>query len=142
MDYCFYCADDEKRKSLMIEIIKLDFSTIYLNKDQSHLGRVVVKYNDHKTEYFQLTEEERNGFFKELAIASQAIYNLYKPNKLNYATFGDLVPHIHVHLVPKYKDKLNWGSAFDDSLEKQFLLEADYNKMIAEIKDEIEKLTK
>ncbi|MCY1151509.1 MAG: HIT family protein [Sphaerochaetaceae bacterium] len=142
MDYCFYCADDEKRKSLMIEIIKMDFSTIYLNKDQSHRGRIIVKLNEHKTEYFQLNEEERVGFFKELAIASEAVYNLYGPNKLNYATFGDLVPHLHVHIVPKYKDRLNWGAAFDDSLDKLYLSEAEYKEMVLEIKHEIKKLLK
>jgi len=53
MSECFYCEDGEKRKSLMIEICKLNYSTIYLNRNQKYPGRCVVKLNEHKTEYFQ-----------------------------------------------------------------------------------------
>ena len=140
MEYCFYCSDDSKRKSLMIEIIKTQCSTIYLNKDQKHLGRIVVKLNNHKTEYFQLSEQEQSCFFSDLSIASKAIFNLYKPNKLNYATYGDKAPHLHVHVVPKYKDKLNWGAPFDDSLEAKKLTDSKYDQMVCEIRKEIERL--
>ncbi|MGD1823595.1 MAG: HIT family protein [Pleomorphochaeta sp.] len=140
MENCFYCIDGDKRKSLMIEIIKLDYATIYLNKDQSHLGRLVVKFNNHITEYFYMTEEERNGYFKELSIAAKAIFNLYEPDKLNYATFGDNAPHVHIHIVPKYRDKLNWGAPFDDTLDKKYLKKSEYEKMVCEIRQEIVKL--
>ena len=58
MSECFYCEDGEKRKSLMIEICKLNYSTIYLNRNQKYPGRCVVKLNEHKTEYFQMTKEQ------------------------------------------------------------------------------------
>lgn len=66
MSECFYCEDGEKRKSLMIEICKLNYSTIYLNRNQKYPGRCVVKLNEHKTEYFQMTKEQRDGYFEEL----------------------------------------------------------------------------
>ena len=58
MSECFYCEDGEKRKSLMIEICKLNYSTIYLNRNQKYPGRCVVKLNEHKTEYFQMTKSK------------------------------------------------------------------------------------
>ena len=67
MSECFYCEDGEKRKSLMIEICRLKYSTVYLNRNQKYRGRCVVKLNDHKTEYFQMDTEERNGYFAETA---------------------------------------------------------------------------
>ena len=36
MSECFYCEDGEKRKSLMIEICKLDYATVYLNRNQKY----------------------------------------------------------------------------------------------------------
>ena len=74
MSECFYCEDGEKRKSLMIEICKLNYSTIYLNRNQKYLGRCVVKLNEHKTEYFQMTKEQRDGYFEELAATAKAIF--------------------------------------------------------------------
>ncbi len=137
MSDCFYCEDGEKRESLMLEICKLKYSTVYLNRDQKHLGRIVVKLNEHKTEYCELDRDENAGFFAEVSAAAKAVYELYSPNKINYATFGDLVPHVHVHIVPKYKDGLNWGAPFDDSLEKKLLSDNEYHRMITEIAEKI-----
>ena len=71
MNDCFYCENGEKLNSLMIEVCKLDYSTVYLNRDQKHKGRCIVMFKDHKTEYFQLTQEENRGYFAELAKTAQ-----------------------------------------------------------------------
>ena len=42
MNDCFYCENGEKLNSLMIEVCKLDYSTVYLNRDQKHKGRCIV----------------------------------------------------------------------------------------------------
>lgn len=135
MSTCFYCENGEKLRSLMIEIAKTPAATIYLNRDQKHLGRCVVALNTHKTEYFQLDEAERNAFFAAVAQTAKAIDAVFHPNKINYATFGDLVPHVHVHVVPKYEGGLQWGSAFDDSVEKKLLTEAEYAEIIAKLRE-------
>lgn len=75
MSECFYCEDGEKRKSLMIEICKLNYSTIYLNRNQKYPGRCVVKLNEHKTEYFQMTKEQRDGYFEELQLQQKQSLN-------------------------------------------------------------------
>lgn len=137
MGECFYCEDGEKRKSLMVEICRLNYSTVYLNRNQKFPGRCVVKFKDHKTEYFQLTKEERDGYFEEVAAVARAIFALYHPDKINYATFGDLVPHVHIHIVPKYKDGADWGSPFDDTQGGVRLEEQEYQQKAEELKHEI-----
>lgn len=137
---CFYCENGEKLNSLMIEICELEYSTIYLNRDQKHPGRVIVTLKGHKTEYHQLTAEENCGYFKELALAAKAIDELYHPDKINYATFGDGVPHVHVHVVPKHKGELQWGEPFQDNIEKVLLSEEEYAVVIKQFRDVIEKL--
>ena len=139
MSECFYCEDGEKRKSLMIEICKLDYATVYLNRNQKYPGRCVVKLNEHKTEYFQMTKDQRYGYFEELAATAKAIYDLYHPDKINYATFGDLVPHVHVHVVPKYQGGPDWGLPFDDTQGRVELSDAEYQKMVDELREAIEK---
>lgn len=141
MNECFYCENGEKLNSLMIPVCSLKFADVYLNRDQKHRGRVVVTFKQHKTEYFQLTGEENAGFFAELAWASEAVFNLYHPDKINYATFGDGVPHVHVHVVPKYKNGLNWGQPFDDTLPKVLLADSEYQQMVDDIKTEILRLS-
>ncbi len=136
---CFYCENGEKLNSLMLPICELAYSRVFLNRDQKHRGRCVVQFKEHKTEYFQLTPEENAGFFAELSKVAKAVWELYQPDKLNYATFGDGVPHVHVHLVPKYKDGLNWGEPFDDSLPKKLLSDGEYEEMIEQLRETIMK---
>ncbi len=139
MSTCFYCDNGEKLKSLMIEFLETKYTRVFLNRDQKHIGRCVVEFKEHKTEYFELTEEERVDFFDTVSRISKAIYNAFKADKINYATFGDLVPHVHMHIVPKYKDGLQWGSPFDDSVEKKILSDDEYKEIIEKIKAELDK---
>ncbi len=135
---CFYCENGETRKNLMIEVCTLKTSTVYLNKDQKHPGRVVLMFYRHAEEVCDLTAEENSSFFAELSLVAGAVKNLYHPDKINYAIYGDLVPHLHVHIVPKYKDKLQWGGPFVDSPDlKVTLSDDDYQKMVTQLKQEI-----
>lgn len=118
----------------MIEICKFEKSTLYLNRDQKHLGRVVLKYHEHKTDPSQLTDEENAIFFSEMREVSKAIMELFHPDKINYGIYGDGVPHLHVHIVPKYKDGLQWGGPFDDTVEKKLLSDEEYNELIEKFK--------
>lgn len=139
MSTCFYCDNGEKLRSLMIEFLETKYTRVFLNRDQKHIGRCVVEFKEHKTEYFELTEEERVDFFDTVSRVSKAIYNAFGADKINYATFGDLVPHVHMHVVPKYKDGLQWGSPFDDSVEKKILMDDEYREVIEKIKAELDK---
>lgn len=137
MNTCFYCENGEKLRSLMIEICELPYSKVYLNRDQKHKGRCIVALKDHKTEYFQMSPEENAGYFAEVSKVAKAIFDLYHPDKINYATYGDGVPHVHVHIVPKYQGGLNWGSPFDDTLPKQLLSDGEYEEMAEALRAEI-----
>ncbi len=137
MPNCFYCENGEKLHNLMLEICELKYSNVYLNRDQKHKGRCIVALKDHKTEYFQMSAEENAGYFSEVSRVAKAIYEAFHPDKINYATFGDGVPHVHVHVVPKYKDGLNWGAPFDDTLPKVLLKDDEYQSMICQLKDKI-----
>ncbi|MBE6904789.1 MAG: HIT family protein [Ruminococcaceae bacterium] len=136
MENCFYCEKTEKLDSLMIPVIELQYSNVYLNRDQKHKGRCIVALKEHKTEYFQMTAEQNAGYFAEVSLTAQIIQNIYHPDKINYATFGDMVPHVHVHLVPKYQDGLQWGEAFHDDVPKETLTDMDYQKIVEKLQTE------
>jgi diadenosine tetraphosphate (Ap4A) HIT family hydrolase len=139
MEPCFYCEKNAKLDSIMIMIRELPWSTVYLNRNQVLRGRLIVAFKDHKTEYFQLTAEEKAGFFTDVSIAAEAIHKLFKPGKINYATFGDLVPHAHFHVVPKYEDKVHWGKPYADD-PKEILSDTEYRELIDKIGAEIDRL--
>ncbi|WP_257391380.1 HIT family protein [Cytobacillus gottheilii] len=119
----------------MIEIETLNSSTFYLNKDQTHPGRCILAFNAHKNELFQLSTDELHLFMDDVALAAKAIQDAFQPQKINYAIYGDIVSHLHFHIVPKYINGADWGDAFTNNPEiKKELLESQYNELIRKIK--------
>ncbi|MCQ6280480.1 HIT family protein [Bacillus sp. EB600] len=131
---CMYCMEDERRDNLMIEIGKLDVSTVFLFKEQTYKGRVNVVYKDHVKELFELNEQELAAFMKDVKKAASAVDKAFQPNKINYGAYGDTLHHLHMHVVPKYEGKENWGSTFEMNPGKTYLTDEEYADVIEKIK--------
>ena len=118
---CAYCMRGELLEQFGIYICDLSVSSLILFKEQSHLGRCIVAYKDHVSEIVNISDEERNAFFADVNKAAKAIHAVFNPNKINYGAYGDTGCHLHVHLVPKYKDGFEWGGVFEMNPRKVFL---------------------
>jgi diadenosine tetraphosphate (Ap4A) HIT family hydrolase len=119
----------------MIEIAPMQVSTLYLFKEQTYRGRCVVAYRQHINELFELSDAERDLFMQDVARAAKAMQAAFNPAKINYGAYSDKLPHLHFHLVPKYRDGPSWGAPFTMMPEpKQILGAADYAGLIAAIK--------
>ena len=134
---CGYCEGGELLAQFGIKICDLDVSQLILFKEQSHPGRCIVAYQDHVSEIVDITEEERRRFMEDVARAAKAIHAAFHPDKLNYGAYGDTGCHLHVHLVPKYRDEFEWGGTFQMNPGKVFLTDAEYEEMIAAIKAQL-----
>lgn len=134
---CGYCMKNELLDPFGIFICELDASVVVLFKEQSHPGRCIVAFKDHKSELTELTDDERNAFFADVSRVAKAIHAIFHPNKINYGAFGDSSGHMHFHLVPKYKDQFEWNDVFQMNPEKTFLSDAEYAGIIQKIKAEL-----
>lgn len=70
-------------------ICKMDTGFLYVFKEQSHPGRLILAHDKHISEMIELTDEERNAFFADVAKAARAIHKVYHPKKVNYGAYGD-----------------------------------------------------
>ena len=131
---CAYCVEGELLDKFGIKICDLNVSKLVLFKEQSHLGRCVVAYKDHISEIVDITEEERTAFFNDVVRVSNAIHKAFNPDKVNYGAYGDTGCHLHMHLVPKYKDGFEWGGTFEMNPQKRFLSDEEYQEIIEKIK--------
>lgn len=134
MNNCGYCQRGELLAKFGIKICDLDVSQLILFKEQSKPGRCIVAYKDHVSEIVNISEEERNRFFADVNRAAVAIHKAFSPDKLNYGAYGDTGCHLHMHLVPKYKDGDEWGGVFQMNPDKVYLTENGYEEMIEKIK--------
>ena len=131
---CMYCMEDERRNQLMIEIAQLEVSTVFLFKEQTYKGRCNVVYKDHVKELFHLEEQDLTSFMKDVKKVAEAVDKAFGPNKINYGAYGDTLHHLHMHVVPKYEGKENWGSTFEMNPGNIYLTDQEYQERIQELK--------
>lgn len=137
MQNCGYCQGGALLANFGIKICDLDVSQLILFKEQSHPGRCIVAYKDHVSELVNISDEERNRFFADVARAAKAIHAAYAPKKVNYGAYGDTGCHLHFHLVPKYEDGPEWGDVFAMNPGQVYLTDDEYEEMIEKIKSHL-----
>lgn len=120
-----------------IKICELDTCKVYLFKEQSHKGRVIVAHKKHVGDMNELTAEERSAYVEDVARVSRALQKAFNPNKINYGAYGDTGHHLHFHLVPKYAGGFEWGGVFAMNPNKVYLTEEEYAVIIEAIKKEL-----
>lgn len=137
MNGCFYCEKNASLTNLMIPVCELNYSNVYIVKNQNYPGRCVVAYKEHKQELYELSAAELSAFTQEVAAVAKAIAEHTKADKINYAIYGDGVPHLHYHVVPKKKELYGWGSPFALSGNDLFPSAAELQATAKLIKDRI-----
>lgn len=65
-------------------------------------GYACVVSKRHVVEPFELPPVELTAFWNEAMIAARALNQLLKPAKMNYEIHGNTVPHLHLHLFPRF----------------------------------------
>lgn len=100
------CAEACKDVFLSEEfrIADLTVSTAFLYRDQAFRGRCLVTLREHYTELFQLTPAMRTALMEDVTRIAEALFRALSPIKINYDLLGNLVPHIHWHLIPRFRE--------------------------------------
>ncbi len=68
---CAYCMEGELVNMFGIKIGELESSKVYLFREQSHPGRVIVAHKKHVSEITDLTKEERALYMEDIAKVDQ-----------------------------------------------------------------------
>lgn len=121
----------------MIKIGDLEVSQLFLFKEQSYPGRCNVVYRDHGVDFHELSDEQRNAFMKDVATVGKAITSAFHPDKINYGSYADTLSHLHVHIVPKYREGYGFGSVFEMNPQKVALSDEEYAELIRKILAEL-----
>lgn len=59
-------------------------------------------------ETIDLTADDRSVFMDEICLVSEQMRMSFKPDKINVAALGNMVPQLHIHVVARYRDDPAW----------------------------------
>ena len=80
------------------------FARVVLIGDADHPGFCRVILNDHAKEMTDLAEAERARLMGIVYAVEGLLRELLAPKKINLASFGNVVPHLHWHVIPRFSD--------------------------------------
>lgn len=72
--------------------------------DPDYPGFCRVILNRHVKEMADLPKDERQALMQVVFAVEQALTTLMHPDKINLASLGNLVPHVHWHVIPRFRD--------------------------------------
>lgn len=61
-----------------------------------------VVWNAHVREMTDLADADRDDFMRAVFAVETALRDALKPLKVNLASLGNLTPHLHWHVIPRY----------------------------------------
>lgn len=91
-----------------LRISELPNSYVILNRDQYFPGYTLLFSKSHVTELFYLDRDVRSALMEEVSAVARALFTVYQPAKINYELLGNMVPHIHWHIVPRFASERLW----------------------------------
>ena len=134
---CSYCAEGALLDAFGIKICDLPASKLYLFKEQSHKGRVIVASKFHVSEMIDLSDADRHAFLDDVCRVARALHAAFQPKKVNYGAYCDTGCHLHFHLVPKYEGEFEYGGTFEMNPKRKTLAPEEYDALIAAIKAQL-----
>ena len=132
--YCVHEEDSAKVTAFAWPVCEMKTGFFYVFREQSKPGRCILAHKKHVSELIDLTDEERNDFFADVAKCARAIHKAFHPDKLNYGAYGDTGHHLHFHLCPKYKGGEEWGGTFEMNSGRTLLTDAEYEEMAEKLR--------
>ena len=88
----------------------LSVSSLYLARNQTYRGQCSLIFDlRHAARPDQLSAEEWTAFCGDLYTAQHAIVATTRPDHINIESLGNVVPHLHWHIIPRYVGDPRWG---------------------------------
>lgn len=145
---CLICEriDMIKKGTNPYFVCELETGYVVLGDHQRFKGYTLFLCKDHVTELHYLPQHIKMKYLEEMSLVAEAVYNVYKPEKMNYELLGNGDTHVHWHLFPRnsgdtpIKGPVWWLSREEMWNDEYKPTEEDLKVATNELKAEIKRL--
>ena len=98
------------------------FRLVLIN-DQKFPGYCRLETIDHIKELSDLEDRIQVELIKKIVQTEKVLRDLLNPDKINIASLGNMTPHLHWHIIPRYRNDSHfpnsiWGEALRGPLKE------------------------
>lgn len=108
---CPLCAEDGGEVVFSHPLFR-----VVLVDDENYPGFCRVIWQQHIKEMTDLASDQRDQFMRAVFVVEAAQREIFQPHKINLASLGNVVPHLHWHVIPRFANDAHypdpiWGKA-------------------------------
>lgn len=81
-----------------------DHCRVILTDESDYPGFCRVIWDEHAKEMTDLTESQRAHLMMVVFVVEEILREVLRPDKINLASLGNQVPHLHWHVIPRFAD--------------------------------------
>ncbi len=107
------------------------FFVIAVN-DERFPGYARLIWKEHIAEVTDLSEQDRTLMWQALSLIEQTMRETMHPTKINLAQLGNMVPHLHWHIIPRYKNDTHFPESIWGMQQRKLPSETANRKALAE----------
>jgi len=89
-------------------VAELTLSRLLLMNNKNFPWLILVPRKQNLKEIIDLRTDDRTILMEEICLASEQLRALFKPDKINVASLGNLVPQLHIHVIARYLTDSAW----------------------------------
>ncbi|WP_051919199.1 HIT family protein [Basilea psittacipulmonis] len=142
---CLLCQPD-KSQDIIWENHKL---RVVFGQDPHFPNYTKVIWKEHAKEMSDLSAIDQIYLFKVMVVIEEVQKHLLKADKVNLAQFGNKVPHLHWHIIPRYSNDPKFPEAYFHPhllrpVDERYLLEQEnlhllYRDALTELMEDLSK---
>ena len=125
---------------------ELETGYVVIGDHQHFKGYTLFLCREHTTELHFLDKDFKLKYLEEMALVAEAVYHVFKPEKLNYELLGNGDTHLHWHIFPRVtgdtpvKGPVWWLPREEMWSDNKRPTESELKDMIGLLKRELDKL--
>ena len=95
-DFCHSAGGEVLWQNALCRVVRVE--------DPDYPGFCRVILNRHVREVGDLPPEERRALMEVVFTVEAVVRAALEPDKMNLASLGNMTPHVHWHVIPRFRD--------------------------------------
>lgn len=127
---------DERLELSSFKLIDWPLSSVLLKNNNDYPWFILVPRVAGLTEISQCLKADRYQLMDEIHELSLIVQDIFKPNKLNIGSLGNIVKQLHIHVVARFQTDPLWPQGIWQSSTKDNPYD-DPQSLIQDLKDQL-----
>jgi diadenosine tetraphosphate (Ap4A) HIT family hydrolase len=127
---CIFCNNSNEELVIKNDIYKV---IKVFNQDYPIYFQLVI--NQHIKELSDLPYQDALKVFDTIYLLDKLICEIYNVDKVNIASFGNIIPHLHWHIIGRYKHDKHFPNPIWGEVVHQDYQANNFDQLFIRLKD-------